>query len=150
MNPSRKLWTGIATLTLALTVLEVAAVGVMARLFAGEESATSAPLAKGIALLLATPPKWDAAGGAIDFPYWFFATVAMEWTWGRGGTWGKWRESMLPVLAKSRRIDGGVCVHAGSWDPADAWGQDGGRIAATAFGASILAIGSMCYPPPGR
>jgi hypothetical protein len=31
MNPSRRLWTGIAALTLALTVAEVAAVGVVAR-----------------------------------------------------------------------------------------------------------------------
>jgi hypothetical protein len=74
------------------------------------------------------PPRWNTADGSIDMYYWFWGTLAMSRV---GGEQEKaWRKSMKEVLARSQRRDGG---RRGSWDPAGAWGPEGGRVYSTAI-----------------
>jgi len=45
-----------------------------------------------------------------------------------GLTWEQWRT--LDAVVKTQRADGNF---AGSWDPDDAWGTEGGRVYSTAM-----------------
>jgi hypothetical protein len=46
-----------------------------------------------------------------------------------------WRDALHENLAKEQRRDGNFL---GSWDPVDVWGQDGGRVYATAMATMAL------------
>jgi hypothetical protein len=80
-------------------------------------------------VLLRKPPAWDAgAKGAVDFYYWYYGTHAMRRV---GGTmWDQWSQRVVAAVVSKQRSDGSF---AGSWDPEDAWGQDGGRVYSTAI-----------------
>jgi hypothetical protein len=93
----------------------------------------------------AHPPRWPDAGkpGDADFLAWMLGTQALYW---RGGdTWSKspWRTALEGAALPRQRTDG---ASAGSWDPVDARGKDGGRVYATA--AIVLALES--YNRVGR
>ena len=46
------------------------------------------------------------------------------------GTWKKWLAALTPAVIQTQRQDGN---YEGSWDPVGVWGEDGGRIYATAL-----------------
>jgi hypothetical protein len=55
-----------------------------------------------------------------------------------GESWTTWNGAMkAAVVANQRPRDAGPA--AGSWDPVDAWGEDGGRVYATALMVLCLA-----------
>jgi len=83
-------------------------------------------------------PRWrdgpDATG--MDFLDWHCGTFAMI---GAGdAAWVKWCQSLREALVVHQRTDG---AHAGSWDPVDRNGKQGGRVYATAVNVLSLSLG---------
>src|SRR5262249_19660304 len=77
------------------------------------------------------PPRWPDPShpGEVDFLAWMIGTQALYW---RGGdAWSKsgWRTALEAAVLPHQRTDG---ASAGSWDPIDARGKEGGRVYATA------------------
>jgi hypothetical protein len=104
------------------------AVGVLCRMLIGEDPRTSERIRKGADLCLLSPPLWD--DGSIDMYYWYFGTQALFQVGGE--SWTKWNEALKTAIVAQQHGDGaGAC--AGSWDPIDAWGEEGGRVYATAL-----------------
>lgn len=103
---------------------------------------------KQIALLEAKPPRWDREG-SVDFHYWYFATRAMQQV--GGPRWSAWDRAMQDALLPNQRRDSadGRDNFTGSWDPADAWGAEGGRIYSTALAALILELSYREQPVLG-
>jgi hypothetical protein len=130
------------------------AVGVLARLFLGEDPRKSELVQKGMELLEALPPEWKE-GGSIDMIYWHFGTLAMQQAGGRRKfapaklvrRWGKWLEKTESTLLGNQVTE--VADLRGSWDPAGAWGSAGGRIYATAINVLTLLTPAR-YPPPAH
>jgi hypothetical protein len=83
-----------------------------------------------------TPPSWDEQG-SVDFPYWFFGTLATSHA--AGEPWRKWCGALDAAVRGSQRHDPDTCAH-GSWDPVDPWGAEGGRVYSTAMNALMLEI----------
>lgn len=92
-------------------------------------------LAKSAALCLERLPKWDASSGTIDHYYFLWGTLAMHRL--GGDSWVTWRKAVLDAIGRNQRLDG--CAR-GSWDPLGAWGEDGGRIYATAMSALAMEL----------
>ena len=112
------------------------AIGVCLRLDLGEDPATSDALKRGVSLLAALPPVWNATDGSIDLYYWEAGARA---TWRVGGpTAQAWRSAVSKALTASQRTEGEPCGLEGSWDPIDPWGADGGRVYMTAMAALAL------------
>ncbi len=105
------------------------AVGIHSRLLMGEDAARSEPIRMGAALLLGCLPAWDDAGHSVDFYYWYHGTLAASRLGGE--TWTAWSAALTAAILPRQRKDSES--FAGSWDPADAWGADGGRIYSTAL-----------------
>jgi hypothetical protein len=104
------------------------AAGLLIRIHAGQSPASSEPIQKGADLLAARPPMWNVERGSNDFYYWQLGTWAMSRV--GGPRWDKWRSALhAAVVEHQNEGDGGA---AGSWDPVDAWSNDGGRVYATA------------------
>jgi hypothetical protein len=82
---------------------------------------------RSVALLAALLPKWDDAG-STDFYYWFHGTQALRAI--GGATWTAWRGAVADALLPHQSREGHA---AGSFDPHDPWGEDGGRVYATAI-----------------
>ncbi len=82
------------------------------------------------------PPRWDPNDGSIDFCYWYFGTLALREI--GGDAWTKWQRALLDAVLPNQRTDGEPCDVLGSWDPIDAWGDEGGRVYATAMLALTL------------
>ena len=60
----------------------------------------------------------------------FWGSTAM---WQVGGErWQKWNEAMRKALVDHQRMEKDRC-EMGSWDPIDAWSNEGGRVYATAM-----------------
>ena len=115
------------------------AVGLSARLFAGEKAGTSEMIGKGAALLAARPPVWDEASGSIDLYYWYWGTLAMSQVGGSG--WEQWRAHLVKALPSHQRRDTDRDAR-GSWDAIDAWSTEGGRVYATAMACLSSEIAS--------
>lgn len=83
-------------------------------------------------------PVWEngAKGSSLDFYAWYYGTYAMYQI--GGPLWETWSRSVGQAVLKHQRLDGNF---AGSWDPVDAWGDDGGRVYSTA----ILALTLQAY-----
>lgn len=90
-------------------------------------------------LIAAKLPKWDQ-DGSIDLYYWYYATFAMN-QWG-DQHWKNWEKAIGSALVPNQRRDtpDKKDNFYGSWDPADAWGEEGGRVYSTAIGALILEV----------
>ncbi len=114
------------------------AVGVLARVFFGENPKSSVAIQNGAKLCAALPPVWKPAEGAVDMYYWYYATLAMYQV--GGDPWKRWDAAMKPAMVDSQRMDGDYCRYKGSWDAVDPWGQDGGRVYATAVMAMCLEV----------
>jgi hypothetical protein len=117
------------------------AAAIAARLSMGEP-ATSEPVRKGADLCLMLPPEWNPDDGSIDMYYWFHATEAMARI--GGGAWAAWRGKLEEAVLRSQH-PAGSGARAGSWDPIDPWGEDGGRVYSTA----ILALSLATEPRAG-
>jgi hypothetical protein len=103
------------------------AVSLFCRFFLDQDP-KEVPIMKNSAdLLLAKPPVWDVKSGGIDFYYWYYATYALYQMGDRH--WKTWSEKLQPAVVQTQRKDGNF---AGSWDPIDVWGEDGGRVYSTA------------------
>jgi hypothetical protein len=83
--------------------------------------------------MLKKPPVWNEADGSIDMYYWYYASYALYQAGGR--PWDTWSRKMVAAAVKTQKQDGNA---KGSWDPVDAWGEDGGRVYSTAIMALIL------------
>ncbi len=114
------------------------AVGVLARIFAGEDPNKSAIIQKGAALCANLPPTWNASDGSIDMYYWYYGTLAMFQVDGK--PWKTWRAAMDKAIVQSQRKDTDWCLYKGSWDPIGPWGHDGGRVYSTALMAMCMAV----------
>ena len=78
--------------------------------------------------ILKKPPVWNETDGSIDMYYWYYASYALFQIGGK--PWETWSKKMNGALVKTQRKDGNA---KGSWDPVDAWGEEGGRIYSTAI-----------------
>ncbi len=89
-------------------------------------------------LALRDLPAWRE--GDVDFMYWYWGTAAF---WQFGAKYPKeaapWHKAVLKALLDNQQKGG---CEAGSWDPADKWSSDGGRVYATAINTSTL---ETCY-----
>jgi len=101
-----------------------------ARSFVGPE-----PTAAECTVLTDHPPRWPDARHDADFLAWYLGTVACERM--RGTAWTNWRDPLLAASLAHQRTDGSF---AGSWDPVDVRGKEGGRVFATAMQLHCLLI----------
>jgi hypothetical protein len=102
------------------------ALGVSSQIFHGRWE--SPMWIAGAELLSKKPPVWDEAKGSIDMYYWYWGTLAMFQL--GGPRWERWNTS-LKAVAIDHQVKHGCA--AGSWDPKDPWGDEGGRVYSTAL-----------------
>ena len=114
------------------------AAAIFARVLMGEDPRKSDILKKGAQLCMERLPVWNPEDGSIDMVYWYFGTLAMYQVGGRA--WQKWSRAMPSAMVETQRLDGDVCRHKGSWDPAGAWGAVGGRVYSTAMMCLCLEV----------
>jgi hypothetical protein len=114
------------------------AVGMLARIFIGEDPRTSKVVKQGADLCLKLAPTWNPSDGSIDMYYWYYATLAMYQV--GGDAWNKWNAAMTTSMVPNQRMDTDYCAFKGSWDPIDPWGGDGGRVYSTALLAMCLEV----------
>ncbi len=108
------------------------AAGLFMRFVLGQTPARQPVMPLAADTLLASPPVWKG-DGSIDFYYWYYGSYAMYQMGGK--YWTTWQQAVTPALIKHQRTDGNF---AGSWDPVSVWGENGGRIYATAMCALTL------------
>jgi hypothetical protein len=113
-------------------------VGMLARIFLGEDPKKSDVIKKGADLCAKLAPSWNPNDGSIDMYYWYYATLAMFQVGGE--PWKKWNEAMKVAIVDSQRMDTDYCMYKGSWDNIDPWGPDGGRVYSTATMALCLLV----------
>jgi len=113
------------------------AVGVLTRIFLGEDPRTSEMIKRGVDLCIERPPTWNPDDGSIDMYYWYYGTLAM---FQAGGTpWKRWNKHMKTAIVEHQHPKGSG-RRTGSWDPIGAWGHDGGRVYATACMVMCLEV----------
>jgi len=113
-------------------------VGILARIFIGEDPRKSEIIKKGAKLCEKLPPKWDEEDGSIDMYYWYYATLGMYQV--GGSSWKSWNEALKTAVVDTQRHDTDFCMYKGSWDPKGPWGEDGGRVYSTAILAMCLEV----------
>jgi hypothetical protein len=112
------------------------AVALLSRFFLGQSPERNPLLTAQADLMLSKLPAWPQDDtSTVDFYYWFYGSFAMFQMGGK--YWEKWNDAMKPALVKAQRQDGHL---RGSWDPVDPWGDDGGRIYATAMSVLCLEV----------
>ena len=119
------------------------AIGVFTRRMILGEPAESHPVRNGALLLLYDPPS--AKADKVDFYYWHVGALALRHEPSAGAKKAAWKEALGTSILSLQRKEG--CA-AGSWDPADRWGPEGGRIYATAINALTLRT-DVRYRPRG-
>jgi hypothetical protein len=114
----------------------MSAVSVMSRIFIQKKRE---PALAAVELLLSDLPAWKP--GAVDFYYWYYASLALFQYDGPGGAaWKTWNEPMKAALVPTQKTATAGCEN-GSWDPAaDRWGFEGGRVYATAINCLTLEV----------
>ena len=113
------------------------AVGMLTRIFLGEDPRASKMIKMGADLCLEHPPRWEPETGVIDMYYWYYATLALFQV---GGThWKNWNMAMKDAIVKHQwpKKSGS---RTGSWDPIGPWGPDGGRVYSTACMVMCLEV----------
>jgi hypothetical protein len=103
------------------------AVGILARIFIGEDPRKSEIIQKGTDLCLKALPVWDEQSGAIDMYYWYYATLALFQV--SGEPWKTWNTAMKGEIIDHQHKEND---EKGSWDPVGPWGREGGRVYSTA------------------
>ncbi|MEZ5964801.1 MAG: prenyltransferase/squalene oxidase repeat-containing protein [Planctomycetota bacterium] len=106
------------------------AVGLLCKYFLGHDPKKDPMMESQAKVLMKKPPQWvkDTKGSWVDHYYWYYGTYAMYQV--GGSQWDQWSKSVNDAVVKHQRTDENF---KGSWDPEDAWGQDGGRVYATAI-----------------
>ena len=63
--------------------------------------------------------------------YWYFGSLALR----QAGeeAWTRWRKALGKAVLRAQHGGTDWCKLSGSWDPAGAWGTQGGRVYATAI-----------------
>jgi hypothetical protein len=121
------------------------AVGILTRIFLGEDPRTSPMIKKGAELCVQALPTWDPDDGSIDMYYWYYATLALFQV--GGPHWTKWNKAMKDAIVGHQHGKGSG-ARRGSWDPIGAWGDDGGRVYSTATMVMCLEVyyryGKVC------
>ncbi|MBN2489855.1 MAG: terpene cyclase/mutase family protein [Planctomycetes bacterium] len=113
----------------------ITAVAMLTRVFLDEDPAKSRPIQQGTKLCLERLPNWNEGDGSIDQYYWYYGTLAMFQV--GGPPWQKWNRAMKAAIIDHQRKDG---CEKGSWDPVGPWGEDGGRVYATAILTMCLEV----------
>jgi hypothetical protein len=111
------------------------AVAMCSRIFC--EAYDTPLMQKGAELLSRKLPVWDEARGTIDMYYWYYGTLVMHQMGGEN--WERWNKSLKAVAIDSQIKNADLCC-AGSWDPKDPWGEEGGRVYSTALMALCLEV----------
>ena len=112
-------------------------IAVMARIFI-DKNRGDARLSNGCDILLRQKPEWK--GDAIDFYYWYYASLALfQYDGPKGPKWRAWNEPMKDALVKNQNVKSSGC-RRGSWEPVDRWSCEGGRVYATAINALTLEV----------
>ena len=107
------------------------AVGLFCRFFLGQNPKEHAVMNASAKLLTACTPVWSEHDGSIDHYYWYYATYAL---FQMGGTpWVQWQKKLERAVGPHQYADHANTNLFGSWDPVGAWGDDGGRVYATAI-----------------
>ncbi len=114
------------------------AVGVLARIFMGDDPRKDPMIQKGVALMTKLPPTWNTNDGSIDMYYWYYATLALYQA--GGAAWKTWDAAMATSILANQRKDSAYCGFKGSWDPIDPWGAEGGRVYSTAILTMCLEV----------
>jgi hypothetical protein len=114
------------------------AVGMLARIFLGDDPRRDPLIKKGADLCAKLLPTWNVNDGSIDMYYWYYATLALFQIGGEH--WTAWSGALGRAAIPNQRLDGTYCSFKGSWDPVDPWGPDGGRVYATALLAMCLEV----------
>jgi hypothetical protein len=114
--------------------------GVLLRVLIDPQALRSEAVQKGAALVSRLPPTWNTADGSLDLEHWYFGTMALRQVGGKA--WEGWNAALTPA-ARSQRMEGNYCGFEGSWDPADAWSPELGRVYSTA-------IVTLCYAIANR
>lgn len=92
-------------------------------------------LARSLELVASKPPIWDPTAAKIDFVAWFLGTRALRLFGGAHSEDWEWK---LTATLTGNQHGPGDRSTAGSWDPLGPWGEDGGRVMATALGVMSL------------
>jgi hypothetical protein len=109
------------------------AVGVLARVFLGEDPTRAVLLRKGMDSVLAAASSSDA----YAYSGWYFGSLAAHEV--GGATWDAWSRLLVDRLLPTQRTGDDPCGVAGSFDPGtDVWMSAGGRVASTAIAALSL------------
>jgi hypothetical protein len=111
------------------------AVGLLVRIFLGENPADSEAIQKGVDLCLKVLPEWDESSGSIDMYYWYYGSLALFQVGDE--PWKAWNKAMKSAIVDHQRRDGDEC---GSWDPVGPWGREGGRVYSTAVCVMCLEV----------
>lgn len=117
------------------TISEGNSAGAMlCRVLAGQKLAKQPVLAATATLLASTAPKWSDEYGKVDLHDWFWCSQALFQAGGSAAA--RWQVDLSRELTAHQRKD---ASHAGSWDPEhDCWGEDYGRVGATALATLTL------------
>lgn len=111
------------------------AVGLLCRIFLGQDPKEHDIMEKHAELIRRTPPVWEPEKFGCDMYYWYYATYAMFQMGGKH--WDSWKKAMEPAVVGSQRKDGD---EKGSWDPVGPWGYQGGRVYSTALMTLCLEV----------
>ncbi len=123
--------------------------GILTRIHCGENPRATPAIMKGVGRCLDRMPVWNRESGEIDLYYWYFATHALFHT--GGNEWNRWvPRAVTALLAGQRSRAPGAAAFAGSWDPVDPWGPDGGRVYSTALAVLTLQIVDTRRAPAAR
>ncbi len=123
------------------------AVGLLARLFMGEDPRKSQVMQKHANLLRNLPPTWNTADGSIDMYYWYYGALAMFQMGGKD--WKVWKKGLEKAVVDTQRKDTDYCLYKGSWDPVGPWGPDGGRVYSSAMLARCFQLVHRSDRVPG-
>lgn len=109
------------------------AVAMTARVFMDQDPGKTEQIQKGADLLVQLLPVWDKP--KVDMYYWYYGTLAMYQV--GGDRWNKWNGAMQKAIIDHQEKEG---VAKGSWEPIGAWGEEGGRVYATALLTMCLEV----------
>lgn len=113
------------------------AISVMSRIFMDKKRG-DAKVSCGAKVLLDDLPKWDLL--AIDFYYWYYASLAIyQYDGPDGPLWKSWNRKMVSSLVDNQNKQAGQ-DKGGSWEPVCRWCCKGGRVYGTAINALTLEV----------
>ncbi|MEM8886101.1 MAG: hypothetical protein AAGD14_18700 [Planctomycetota bacterium] len=86
------------------------------------------------------PPVWNEEKGTIDMMHWYWGALCVFHK-GHAPYWRTWKTALRKEIVRHRQKDG-------SWDPAGAWGEEGGRVMSTALMVLTLQAPMRFAPRP--